>query len=198
MVYSRAYGAISSAGERCLHTAEVAGSNPASPTPKYLQIVRNETPSIFGLQALCSNAVTLPRIITVIMTHQSPARRTAWVKSRCDTVGLFVWHDEKGQNCIHQNSKIGSRTHFEAPSLNKPTVSFADTTSSGCVLSNSLSITNKQALTRISLTLPLIYNCICKKGKATKRITERGARRTLKRCSLRTHAPCSQSCCCRR
>src|SRR5215210_5084850 len=27
-------GAISSAGERCLHTAEVAGSNPASPTPK--------------------------------------------------------------------------------------------------------------------------------------------------------------------
>jgi hypothetical protein len=26
--------AISSAGERCLHTAEVAGSNPASPTPK--------------------------------------------------------------------------------------------------------------------------------------------------------------------
>ena len=24
--------AISSAGERCLHTAEVAGSNPASPT----------------------------------------------------------------------------------------------------------------------------------------------------------------------
>src|SRR5919202_5297659 len=31
--------AISSAGERCLHTAEVAGSNPASPTLKlsYLQ-----------------------------------------------------------------------------------------------------------------------------------------------------------------
>ena len=26
--------AISSAGERCLHTAEVAGSKPASPTPK--------------------------------------------------------------------------------------------------------------------------------------------------------------------
>src|SRR5215211_854719 len=51
-----------------------------------------------------------------------------------DTVGLFVWHAEKGRNCIHQNSKIGSRTlvpgpkigsrtHFEAPLLNKPTVS---------------------------------------------------------------------------
>jgi hypothetical protein len=45
------------------------------------------------------------------------------VKSENDTVGLFVWHAEKGRNCIHQNSKIGSRTHFEAPSLNKPTVS---------------------------------------------------------------------------
>ena len=32
MVYSRPHGAISSAGERCLHTAEVAGSIPASPT----------------------------------------------------------------------------------------------------------------------------------------------------------------------
>jgi len=45
------------------------------------------------------------------------------IKSRIDTVGLFVWHAEKGRNCIHQNSKIGSRTHFEAPLLNKPTVS---------------------------------------------------------------------------
>jgi hypothetical protein len=39
----------------------------------------------------------------------------ARVESLQDTVGLFVWHAEKGQNCIHQNSKIGSRTHFEAP-----------------------------------------------------------------------------------
>jgi hypothetical protein len=46
------------------------------------------------------------------------ARQGPWV-----TVGLFVWHAEKVQNGIHQNSKIGSRTHFEAPSLNKPTVS---------------------------------------------------------------------------
>src|SRR5829696_8611012 len=45
------------------------------------------------------------------------------VKSRSDTVGLFVWHAKKGQNCTHQNSNIGSRVHFEAPSLNKPTVS---------------------------------------------------------------------------
>src|SRR5215218_7175938 len=34
MVYSPLQGAISSAGERCLHTAEVAGSIPASPTQK--------------------------------------------------------------------------------------------------------------------------------------------------------------------
>jgi hypothetical protein len=47
---------------------------------------------------------------------------TPRVVSVKDTVGLFVWHAEKGQNGIHQNSKIGSRTHFEAPSLNKPTV----------------------------------------------------------------------------
>src|SRR5919112_5872691 len=32
-----ALGAISSAGERCLHTAEVAGSNPASPTHEKYQ-----------------------------------------------------------------------------------------------------------------------------------------------------------------
>ena len=54
-----------------------------------------------------------------------------------DTVGLFVWHAEKGQKCIHQNSKIGSRTHFEAPSLNKPTVSLQDLTSAVSRLSNS-------------------------------------------------------------
>jgi hypothetical protein len=36
--------------------------------------------------------------------------------------------DEKGQNCIHQDSKTGSRTHFDGPPLNKPTVSFTDAT----------------------------------------------------------------------
>jgi hypothetical protein len=43
--------------------------------------------------------------------------RRSWkdVKSRSDTVGLFVWHAEKGRSCNHQNSKIGSRTHLRLP-----------------------------------------------------------------------------------
>ena len=41
MVYSYRSRAISSAGERCLHTAEVAGSNPASPTLKGLYCAAN-------------------------------------------------------------------------------------------------------------------------------------------------------------
>jgi hypothetical protein len=44
--------------------------------------------------------------------------KTDWLLDEQDTVGLFVWHAEKGRNCIHQNPKIGSRTYFEAPSLN--------------------------------------------------------------------------------
>jgi hypothetical protein len=32
------------------------------------------------------------------------------VKSRSDTVGLFVGHDEKGKNCVHWSRDIGSRT----------------------------------------------------------------------------------------
>ena len=56
------------------------------------------------------------------------------VKYWSDTVGLFVWHAEKGRNCIHQNSKIGPRTHFKAPQLNEPTVSLMGATVAGCVL----------------------------------------------------------------
>ena len=47
MVYSLPHRAISSAGERCLHTAEVAGSKPASPTKKYLEMVEKYKPPIF-------------------------------------------------------------------------------------------------------------------------------------------------------
>jgi hypothetical protein len=32
----------------CLHTAEVAGSNPASPTKKYLQMAENGKPPVDG------------------------------------------------------------------------------------------------------------------------------------------------------
>jgi hypothetical protein len=61
MVYSPLQGAISSAGERCLHTAEVAGSNPASPTPKSPANCGIRSPSYFRaggfVQQPCSNPI---------------------------------------------------------------------------------------------------------------------------------------------
>jgi hypothetical protein len=34
------------------------------------------------------------------------------VKSRGDTVGLFIGHDEQDANCSHWSREIGSRTHL--------------------------------------------------------------------------------------
>src|SRR5215208_6459800 len=99
MVYSRAYGAISSAGERCLHTAEVAGSNPASPTLKVLQIAGKVKTPAFGSRALCSNAGTLLRTITVIMTHWFPAYRSA--RSRVATPLLPVAVTRNSESSEH-------------------------------------------------------------------------------------------------
>ena len=88
-----------------------------------------------------------------------PLRNTVYVSlwivhEITDTVGLFVWHAEKGRNCIHQNSKIGSRTHFEAPSLNKPTVSLRGLTCSACSV---LSIVNMLLLLLTLLCRRLIH-----------------------------------------
>src|SRR3712207_6511299 len=62
MVYSwpACVWAISSAGERCLHTAEVAGSNPASPTQKmscFAGEMRNISEHLEGLSRLCAATV---------------------------------------------------------------------------------------------------------------------------------------------
>ena len=94
--------AISSAGERCLHTAEVAGSIPASPTS--FALPGSPEPALFANNFWCwSTGLTLFRAVAEDGhwgTFPGARPRRPWPTSRFRSSGADRWSREPGNSWL--------------------------------------------------------------------------------------------------